>query len=330
MLGKHGNLAIELRVVPRRAVPDIGFLRDQAQHLLLAGAPDDDRRPRRLDGARPTEAAAQTVIAPVEVRTLTGPERLDHLERFAELLDPDAGRRKIESVGGVLGLVPTRADGQLEPAAADHVERRAHLREQRGRTKRVAEHVRADAHAARERGARGHGRPGLEDVAGRVRDRQQMVDEVDCVKAEVVGDPAGVRDAGPAVVRLAKERAEADGASAGQAHPIRPRRNAPILSTADCASSSHGGNQCQTWIIESQTSIVASTPAARARSASRVASSSSTSSLPTWISIGGSPRRSAKSGDASGVRGSVAPRYSFAMTVMPGRMTRGSLAALVS
>src|SRR5262249_56639380 len=110
------------------------------------------------------------------------------------------------------------------------------------------------------------GRPRLEDVAGRIRDRQQMIDEVDRVKAQIVGDSAGIGDAGPSVVRLTKQRAEADWAAVSERHPRRPRRNAPILSTADCASSSHGRNQCQTWIIESQTSIVASTPAARARS----------------------------------------------------------------
>src|SRR5215471_8195698 len=46
MFGEDGDLAIQLRVVARRAVPDVGFLRDEAQHLLLAGAPDDDGRPR--------------------------------------------------------------------------------------------------------------------------------------------------------------------------------------------------------------------------------------------------------------------------------------------
>src|SRR5216684_1579965 len=66
--------------------------------------------------------------------------------------------------------------------------------------------------------------------------------------------------------------AEPHGYGPGRGH-ARLLTNWPIASTAVCASSS-----------------------------------SSTSSLPTWISSGGRPRRSAKSGEASGVRGGVAPR----------------------
>lgn len=88
----------------------------------------------------------------------------------------------------------------------------------------------------------------------------------------------------------------------------RARTKRPMPSIAAGASSSIGRNQCQTWIIRSHTSRVVSTLAAFARFASWTASSSRTSSLPTWISSGGSPRRSAKSGEASGVRGEAAPR----------------------
>jgi len=50
----------------------------------------------------------------------------------------------------------------------------------------------------------------LEDVAGRVRNGEQVVDEVDGMKPQVVADPRGLGDARPSVVGLAQERAEAD------------------------------------------------------------------------------------------------------------------------
>ena len=43
----------------------------------------------------------------------------------------------------------------------------------------------------------------------------------------------------------------------------------------------------------------------RAAPASRTESSSSVSAVPAWISMGGSPRRSACSGEARGLRGSA-------------------------
>ena len=98
----------------------------------------------------------------------------------------------------------------LEAAAADHVERGPHLGEERRRAERIAQHVGAHPHAARLGGARRHRRPRLEDVAGRIGNGEQVIDEVDGVKAEVVADPRGLRDAGPPVVGLAQQRAEAD------------------------------------------------------------------------------------------------------------------------
>ena len=47
------------------------------------------------------------------------------------------------------------------------------------------------------------------------------------------------------------------------------------------------------------------TPAACRRACSRRESGSSSSSVPTWISVGGRPRRSAATGDISGCRGSA-------------------------
>ena len=58
----------------------------------------------------------------------------------------------------------------------------------------------------------------------RIGDREQVIDEVDGVEAEVVADPRGLRDAIPAVVGLAQERAEADGTGREARHSPRLTR----------------------------------------------------------------------------------------------------------
>jgi hypothetical protein len=64
----------------------------------------------------------------------------------------------------------------------------------------------------------------------------------------------------------------------------------------------------QMWTMSGQMRRVTSTKANPARSASWTESDISTSSEPTWISIGGRPARSANSGEAFGLRRSPAPR----------------------
>ena len=91
-----------------------------------------------------------------------------------------------------------------------------HLGEEGRGPERVAQHVAAQPDAPGDRRARGHGRPRLEDVAGRIGNGQQMIDEVDRVKAEIVADPRGLADARPPVVGLAQERTEADGGRRGR------------------------------------------------------------------------------------------------------------------
>src|SRR6185437_457968 len=63
----------------------------------------------------------------------------------------------------------------------------------------------------------------------------------------------------------------------------------------------------QMWTMPGQMRIVTSTSAKPARSASWIESLISTSSEPTWISIGGRPERLAKIGEASGACGSSPP-----------------------
>jgi hypothetical protein len=84
----------------------------------------------------------------------------------------------------------------------------------------------------------------------------------------------------------------------------------PIRAIACLASGSSSAKIGNMWIISSHSSIETSQPAALARSAHRVESSRSVSQVPTRISVGGSPRRSAYSGDASGaLRSPSSPTY---------------------
>ena len=85
--------------------------------------------------------------------------------------------------------------------------------------------------------------------------------------------------------------------------------NSPIRSIAWRPSGSMLAAYCQTCCIPFQTSSVTSTPAARAFSANRVKSESRVSSEPTWMSSGGRPAGSAKSGETSGARRSAPPAY---------------------
>ena len=81
---------------------------------------------------------------------------------------------------------------------------------------------------------------------------------------------------------------------------MRARTKSPIPETARSASSSMDRNQCQTWTIAGHSSTFTDTPAASARRPSTSESSSSTSSLPTWINSGGKSCKSAKSGETRG------------------------------
>ena len=82
-----------------------------------------------------------------------------------------------------------------------------------GERKRVAQHVGAQPDAAR---LAAHAVIVVHDsrmsLVG-IGNGEQVIDEVDGVKAEVVADPRGLRDARPPVVGLAQERAEANRAS---------------------------------------------------------------------------------------------------------------------
>ena len=120
------------------------------------------------------------------------------------------------------------------------------------------------------------------------------------------------------------ERLDVTGTTANRAcRSARGQRawsQAPMRSMAWPDSGSKPANACQTCGISSQTSSVTSTPASRAFAANRVESSRITSASPTWIRIGGSPCRSAYSGEAYGCRGSAPARYVAASLAHPVRL----------
>ena len=66
-------------------------------------------------------------------------------------------------------------------------------------------------------------------------------------------------------------------------------RNAPALPSAWRPSSRCAFHRCQAWIMSGQISRVANTPLVPASAAKRTASSSSVSSEPAWMSVGGKP-----------------------------------------
>ena len=76
----------------------------------------------------------------LERDVLLGPEPVHDLDLLGEVLEPLAQRRKRESEGFVLELVPAGAHPELDPAARDVVDGRDGVREQR----RVAEGDRRD------------------------------------------------------------------------------------------------------------------------------------------------------------------------------------------
>jgi hypothetical protein len=73
--------------------------------------------------------------------------------------------------------------------------------------------------------------------------------------------------------------------------------NSPAFASACRPAARCAFHMGHAWIISGQISRVTATPAAAAK---RVESSSRGSHEPTWISVGGSPRRSANSGETRG------------------------------
>src|SRR5262249_58433163 len=115
VLPQHGDLLGQARVVGRRAVPNVGLLGDEPEHLLLARAADDDRRPRRLDGTGPAAPALDPIVAAREVDGLARPQPLDGAHGPAEPLAAHARRQEVEALGPGPRLGPAGAAAGAAP-----------------------------------------------------------------------------------------------------------------------------------------------------------------------------------------------------------------------
>ena len=97
-------------------------------------------RPGRGGGGQ-QDRVVDVVEAPVERHPLAADERQDDLERLLE--PPDAMVERVAE-GGVLRLVPARAEAEDQAAVRDLVDRRGHLRGERGRPEPGAQDDRAE------------------------------------------------------------------------------------------------------------------------------------------------------------------------------------------
>src|SRR5437879_13722082 len=64
-----------------------------------------------------------------EIRVLLSPQQLDQLERLVESAHPPARCMKRDAVLLMLELEPSRAQPENQPATADDIHRRRHLRQ---------------------------------------------------------------------------------------------------------------------------------------------------------------------------------------------------------
>ena len=124
-------------------VPAVGVLGGDAQRALLPRAADPDRQPVLHRGGQARRVDRAEVLALVRGAVL-GEEAADQRERLLELVEAAADRREVVAEGLGLGLVPPRAEAELEAAAGDVVERRRGLREQARVPVEDAEHEAAE------------------------------------------------------------------------------------------------------------------------------------------------------------------------------------------
>jgi hypothetical protein len=87
------------------------------------------------------------------------------------------------------------------------------------------------------------------------------------------------------------------------------RMNSPARASALRPSASRAFQSGQAWIMRGQTSSVTATSAAPMAAASRVASASSVSAEPTWISSAGNPKSRRRGARSAGRRGRAAPAH---------------------
>src|SRR5581483_1705724 len=126
----------------------------------IALAADEHWRARLLDGRRVEHGAVAAVVATVERERLTArrQQTAAHLDRLRETREPVTRAREVDADRVVVGLVPARAETDVDATAADPVERRERLREDRRRAQHLAHHERPEprpVHRTCERAERG-------------------------------------------------------------------------------------------------------------------------------------------------------------------------------
>ena len=127
----------------------------------------------------------------MEAGLVLGPHRLDYLQRLFQLLDSLRVGRIVIPIGFVFLAEPSRTDSQLEPSAADLVERGGHLGQQRRITKGRRGDNLGHHHAFGHGGNRAQRRVALQQrIVGHLEIAamdEEMVAESHAVKAQRVG-----------------------------------------------------------------------------------------------------------------------------------------------
>jgi hypothetical protein len=106
------------------------------------------------------------VIPAVERERTSAEQSADDVDRLGQAGEPLAGRRERQADGFVLGLVPSGAEPDVEPAAADAIERGQRLGEHGRRPQRLTRHERAEAGPGHGAGQRGQRDERLVDAVG--------------------------------------------------------------------------------------------------------------------------------------------------------------------
>src|SRR6185437_689677 len=122
----------------------------EAGRALGAATADDQRRVGLLHRLGQRRAVLHLVVPPVEVEGLADrrvPESGEDGELLLQALEALTEGREREGVGGVLGVVPARAEAELDPSAAHRVDLRHLDGEQAGRAESRRRHERAEPDA---------------------------------------------------------------------------------------------------------------------------------------------------------------------------------------
>ena len=177
-----------IHVAVARHVPFVGMACDDPQHLGFLSA-DHDRWMRSLNRFGFTQRVANGVEPTVEGHRILGPQSPDDRQRLVQHRHSCFRTGELDSIAAVLGLVPTGTEPEVEPSAADVVDRHRHLRQHCrvaiGDTRDQATHPRPPHH----RGHRGKRRPRLQRRSGVVDQPVEVVVVGDRMKAELVGGP---------------------------------------------------------------------------------------------------------------------------------------------